>query len=969
MTFKTKPLSNAIKVAMFAGTGLAMTAPAVLAQSSEATTLDRIQVTGSRIQRVDVETSQPVFSLSREDVQSQGLTSIGDVIQNLSTGGSALNSTFNNGGNGETRVSLRNLGSDRTLVLVNGRRWIGGTGLGGAVDLNTIPTAAVERIDVLKDGASVIYGSDAIAGVINIVLRTDFDGAEANAYFGQFDKGDGNREAYDFTIGSVGDRWTATFGVGYVKENPVMAGDREISAEPTFGTGNAFGSSTTPDGRFGFGDSACFTGRFDDDGNPINVAAGNQFPGATDGASCVPGTLTTDGPGSPARPFGGADIYNFAPENYLLTPQERRSIFGNASLDVTDNVRFKATAIYNERESEQLLAAMPVTLGTVGSGNGAGVVWSADNAYNPFGEDVTRIQRRFTESGGRRFMQDVNTTAITLGFEGDFEVGDRYFAWDAGYFWGENEQSDTTDGLFTFTALGNALGPTFVDADGNLQCGTAANPVGGGCVPLDLYGYGSLTQEMLDYVGFEAHDNYGYQNKYWYASLSGDVFELPAGPLQFSLGAERRKESGYDHPDALINAGDTTGNARTATDGGYDVDEAYLELQIPLLADLPGAQLLDLNIATRYSDYSTFGDTQNSKAGFRWKPINDLMVRGNYTEGFRAPSISELFQGQSDSFPTINDPCSTASFGSLSAEGQARCVASGVPQGGYVAPNQQQRITVGGNPNVQPELSTSKTLGFVYSPSYIQGFDISLDWWNIELENTITTFSGNAILNSCFVDGLTNFCSLITRKPDGSIEDLLSVQNNIGSTEVEGYDLTLNYRLPETAYGTFSFTLDSAYISKYEEDLDGDGVRGEVSEGGNQVGEYGPIWRLRSTLATRWEYADFGATWNVRFYSGLDEDCQSYVDYGYSFLCSDPDRIVDDEDGTPIAAAENHIGATTYHDVSGYWKTPWNGRITLGVNNVLEKEPPRSVATFANSFDPEYDVPGRFYYARYTQRF
>ncbi len=230
MTFKTTKLRDAISFALavgataLAGTGIAFAQESAAPAGEEATTLDRIEVTGSRIKRTDIETSQPVFTLNRDEIQAQGLTSIGDVIQNLTAQGSTLNTTMNNGGNGETRVSLRNLGSQRTLVLVNGKRWVGGTGLGGAIDLNTIPTAAVERIEVLKDGASTIYGSDAIAGVVNVILRQNFEGAEANAFIGQFDKGDGTRQSYDFTVGSASERWASMFGVGYVKEDPVMGG-------------------------------------------------------------------------------------------------------------------------------------------------------------------------------------------------------------------------------------------------------------------------------------------------------------------------------------------------------------------------------------------------------------------------------------------------------------------------------------------------------------------------------------------------------------------------------------------------------------------------------------------------------------------------------------------------------------------------------------------------------------------------
>jgi iron complex outermembrane receptor protein len=961
MTLKTTKLRDAITFAIavstIAGTGSAFAQDAAPApQEKEATTLDRIEVTGSRIKRTDIETSQPVFSLSRDEISAQGLTSVGDVIQNITSNGSTLNSTFNNGGNGETRVSLRNLGSNRTLVLVNGRRWIGGTGLGGAVDLNTIPTAAVERIEVLKDGASSIYGSDAIAGVVNVILRQNFDGAEANAYFGQYDKGDGTRQSYDFTVGSAGDRWSAMLGIGYVKEEPVWAGDREISSEPVFGTGSAFGSTTSPDGRFAlcsgvFTPGACSVGQTRPDGSA------GQFsynPGQTPEDWRVWGT-------------GPNDVYNFAPDNYLLTPQERRSLFANGSLDITDTLRFKVTTTYNERVSEQLLAAMPIVLGTGPGANtqSRAVSISADSIYNPFGQTVSRIQRRAVETGGRSFNQDVSTFAFDGAFEGTFDVGDRPLDWEAGFFWGRNQSNNVTNGLFNVLALKSGLGPSMLDAGGNPVCVTTPGDLStviAGCVPINLLGgVGSLTPEMLEYATFVAHDQFEYKQKTYYANIGGELFDIgDAGAFAFSFGLEHRTESGFDSPDALINSGNTTGNARTATEGGYSVDEAYLELAIPLLKDLPFARLLDLSIATRYSDYSNFGDTLNSKFGFRWKPIDDLMVRGNWAEGFRAPSISELFAGLGDSFPTIADPCNLASFGSLDPAAQQRCIAQGVPNGGYDQGNPQIRINVGGNPNLLPETSTSKTLGLVYSPSWLEGFDVSLDWWQIEMQDTITVATGQTIVDGCVRDNRPEFCQLFTRNPGGSL-NLTSGPVNQGELLVEGYDMTVGYRLPETAWGKFSFTWDTTYLAKSE------GTAAPTA-----IGEYvqnNNGWRIRSNVATRWEMGDWGATWNVRYYDDQDEDCQAFVDYGYSFLCSDPDRIVDNEDGEPTAAAQNHIGATTYHDVSAYWNSPWNAKITLGINNIGDKDPPRSVQAFANSFDPQYELPGRFYYMRYTQKF
>ena len=935
MTLKTTKLRDAITFVLAAGATTIVGTGAAFAQDTATTELDRIEVTGSRIKRTDIETSQPIFSMSREEIQAQGLTSVGDVIQNISTNGSTLNTTYNNGGNGETRVNLRNIGSNRTLVLVNGRRWVGGTGLGGAVDLNTIPTAAVERIEVLKDGASTIYGSDAIAGVVNVILRQNFDGAEANAYFGQFDKGDGTRQAYDITIGSSGERWSAMAGAGYVKEEPVWAGDREISAVPNFGSSPGYGGSAAlPDGLM------CI---FDDD-------LGCTNPDRTEYGVFIPDPSNPNG----WRPYRGiVDNYNFAPDNYLITPQERKSIFANASLDISDNLRFKMTTTFNQRRSEQILAAMPVSFGVFASGVGSSVVISANNIYNDYGQEIAGGLRRTVETGGRIFRQNVDTFAFNGGFEGTFEVGERYFDWEAGMFYGENSQSDSTDGLLTFTALRNALGASFIDGSGTPRCGTPGAVIEG-CVPLDfLHGPGTITPEMLSYVTFQAHDQFGYEQKNYYANIGGDLFNLPGGPLAFSFGIESRTESGYDHPDALINAGDTTGNARTATDGSFKVDEAYLEFAVPVLADVPGAQLLDFSIASRYSDYSNFGDTINSKFGFRWKPIDDLMIRGNWSEGFRAPSVTELFSGAADSYPTISDPCAGSYAGEPNTNRPGSC--AGIPA--YNQTNPQIRITVGGNINLQPETSVSKTLGFVYSPSWLEGFDVSLDWWQIELTDTITGLGGQTILNRCYFDGDSNACALIERNPNGSIADLLSAGLNIGSTIIEGYDMTVGYRMPETAWGKFSIIWDSTYFTRYENDDDGDNLVGEYFDRDNH-------WRIRSNLNLRWELGDWGASWFTRFYSKQDESCLGLPSSQWSFLCSSPTRR--DEDGP---APENRIGSTTYHDANLFWKSPWNATVTLGVNNILDKDPPRAADTFANSFDPQYEIPGRFYYLRYTKRF
>lgn len=959
-------LSEAVRFGLVAGAVgvVGLTAAPAFAQDSgneEAATLSRVTVTGSRIRRVDAETSQPVFVMNRADIDAQGLTSIGDVIQNLAANGSTLNSTFNNGGNGETRVSLRNLGSNRTLVLVNGRRWVGGTGLGGAVDLNTIPAAAVERIEVLKDGASTIYGSDAIAGVVNIILRTDYEGAEFNSFDGQFYNNgntDGERQSFDFMVGSKSDRTSVMFGAQYVKEDPVFAGDRAISAEPLAGTGNFFGSSTTPFGRF----QICA----DPDVQNAECASADRV--RPDGSA---GQFTYD-PGQSGlnyRPWNGnTDAFNFAPLNYLLTPQERYSIFSSGQFEITDNIRFTTSASYNNRRSEQLLAAMPVVLGTVARGNSGSIQISKDSIFNPFGAPVVRIQRRAVETGGRSFSQDVDTFQFTGALEGEFQFADRYFYWDAGYTYAKNKSNDKTDGLFNVLALRQALGPSML-VNGNPICvteaGNAASVING-CVPLNLLGAdGSITPEMLAFSTFQAHDQLQFEMLDYFANISGDLFELPGGMAAFAFGVEHRRESGFDRPDALIATGNTTGNSRTPTAGQTTVDEGYLELSLPLLKDLPFAKELTISLATRISDYDGIPSTTRSKFGLQWKPFDDLLVRANWSQGFRAPSISELFTGIADNFPQIQDPCNTTSFPNLPANQQQACIAQGVPNGGADQPNTQIQTQVGGNPNLKPETAVTRTLGMVYSPSYLPGFDLSIDWWKIHIGNIIGGVGAQRILDNCIQSLNTdpNTCPLFSRLPDGTIDRLLDASINGGFSDTEGYDLTLNYVLPENSLGRFSFTWDTTYLADIDDEF------------GTEVGVYTTFnnnWRIRSNLTARWEKGDFGATWFARYFSHQTEDCQFLVDYGiaeFTALCSNPDRQIGDGVGGLQAAAENKIGATTYHDATVYWNTPWNGKVTVGVNNVFDRDPPFSVQAFANSFDPQYEVPGRFLYLRYNQRF
>ena len=932
MTIKTTKLRDAISFALVMGVAGTGVASAQDTNTNETTTLDRIEVTGSRIKRADLETSQPVFVLTREDIQKQGVTSVADVLQRIATNGAALNTTFNNGGDGSAGISLRNLGDSRTLVLVNGRRWT--TGLGGAVDLNTIPTAMIERIEVLKDGASTIYGSDAIAGVVNIITKSNFSGMEVGGYIGQFGQGDGQRQAYDFTLGNTTDRSSVMLGLSYVKEDAVMAGDRAISAGgPPFYTGQS-----------GTG----FPGSFLDT-DPANPTKKKRF-------IMINGVKTVYN--------SAVHGYNTSPDNYLMTPQERTSLFAQGTYNLTDNISFRSEAMYNERASEQLLAAMPVT----------GRTLSGDSMYNPFGYDITGVNRRFIESGGRSFNQNVKNFHFYGGLEGYFDIGERSFNWDAGYRFDKSDQNDLTFGLFNLANLQNAYGPSEM-RDGKPVCIDASGGVIIGCVPVNPLGpKGSISQEALDYTSFTAHDSSSVKSTGYTANISGDIVNLPGGMLAFAAGYEHRAESGRFDPDAFIAAGLSTGNGSKPTSGSYSLDEFFVEFAIPVLADVTFAKLLDFSVATRYSDFSNFGSTLNSKFGFRWKPIDDLMFRGNYSEGFRAPTINDMFAGDGDSYESYTDPCSTHSSMRSNPTVAQRCAAEGVPldfvQPGTGTSRQTvEPFTWTSNDKLSPEQSTSKTLGIVYSPSWTSGLDISLDWWQIEITNAISRPAAQFILDKCYTGSAAEqavYCALFSRDPNYPGDNYIITKFempklNVASYDVEGYDLTVSYKLPETSFGTFAVTWDSSYTSKWATKATPE------SEAILNQGLYldrDPYWRIKSNLYLDWAMGDLSASWGMRYKSRLVEACPFDVGDGAEDYCSDPSRVTADG-----PSPRNSMGGTTYHDIQVRYKLPWNASVSVGANNAFAKDPPMSLTTSYNLFDPQYDLPGRFMYMQYRQSF
>ena len=943
MNCKQSKLRDAVLIAL--AVGAAGTTGTVFAQDST-TTLDRLEVTGSRIRQVDVATAQPVLSISRQDIEAQGFASVGDILQNISAAGSPSFSrasplTSNQEAGGQY-IDLRSLGAQRTLVLVNGKRLA--ISPDGFQDVSTIPTVMVERIEVLKDGASSIYGSDAMAGVINIITRKNFTGAEANAYVGQYGQGDGTKKSYDMMLGFAGERGSVTIAAESHEEEAVWAKDRFFSAEtyPVYGPGLGL----TSVGQWG-----------------------NWRPVGSTGAWQAPNRGGTALGADQFHPQTRADTSNANDQMMLLTPLERRSLYMNANYDITDNVRFTTDIGYTRRESNRQIAGYPTQSTAVGA------PMAANSYFNPTGGTSAVNWRRRGWEVPRTTDTTVSQWRFTAALEGSFDIGERYFDWDAGYMFSETDTSIINNGNLYIPGIKAAVGPSFLNAQGVVQCGTAAAPIAlSSCTPWNPFagfGTGAVANSLDDpnvikqlykeehAVGLSKTHNY-------FANLSGSLFTLPAGDLGFALGYEYRKEQGGFTPDAIAQSGDSTNLASGPTYGTYTVDEFYLELNVPILADMPGAKELTFNAATRYSDFNTFGDTVNNKFGLKWRPMDDLLVRATYAEGFRAPTIGDLYGGSSQTFTTgFRDPCDSV-YGT--ARGSARCLQD-VPanfrqlQQGFVpttsvAAQTPVPFNSGSNVFLQPETSESNTIGFVYSPSFVPGLTTSLDWWKVRIDNTIVSDSPNQILSDCYVSLIESRCGLFSRDPaQGNIvADLTYGGRNAGYTETEGFDFEVGYNF-ETAIGQFSAKLATTYVSKYESKATDDpDVIPSQSNGFNAA------FRNRTNANLAWSKGDWSANWGLRYYSGTKEEC--YFDE----RCTLPNWQAPSTEGTIVPM--NELGSSTFHDVQVSYKAPWNARISIGANNVFNHVGPlmfdQPSANF--SYYGGFDI-GRFMYMKYSQKF
>ncbi|HET9623620.1 MAG TPA: TonB-dependent receptor [Kofleriaceae bacterium] len=934
---------------------------------------ETIVITGSRIND-PLGKQAPVLSLGREDLERTGLTNVGDILQQLPVSGGALNGKFNSSGNfgfppdgggvgaGAVEADLRHLGSKRVLVLVNGVRWVNGSsgsGVAAATDLNTIPLNVVERIEVLEDGASPIYGSDAISGVINIITRKEFSGVSVNAYAGGYQTGDGLLQKYDVTWGSTTEKISMVFGASFVDQHGISSADRAISNSTSPGLENCeVGcSSATPQGRVMFTDPN--TGNSLD--LSLNKGAVPLFPGNY-------------------HVFTNSDRFNFAPFNYIETPSQRISAFSQVTYKLLPNVNVRGLASFTNRKSVNQAAPEPLFIGPEGGNGNRLDTISIDktNPYNPFGFTFDAntnpfvVTRRPIEAGPRTFEQTVNTWYVSGGFDGHFNTDpDRRFNWDATIAYGVNRAEQRRNNAFNSQKLQEALGPAFQDSDGTWRCGTdAAHPGDPNCVPFNIFGgqgpdgKGTITRAMLAYTTFTEHDVSEQSTVDAVANLTGNLIKLPAGWIAAAVGVEHRRLSGFYEPDSVITLGDGSDVPSTPLSGHYSVNEAYLELRAPLVANKPGAELLDINAAGRISDYSFLDPEVTGKVGLRYKPTTDLVLRGSYGQGFRAPSIGELFSNKSRFDAVLNDPCSDFNKPTTPQEVRDRCIALGVPgNGSYAQANNQISIATGGNRDLQPEKSKSLNISLAYSPKQLQDkpwvdtFDFELAYWDIRLDQAISAVDAQYQIDSCVIGKNDAFCNGITRNPTGVITTFNNQLQNIGGINSRGFDFTAAYRSPRTSIGKFRATSTSSLLLAYEERVPaGTGfVTNNLTGLVSGVPERA-FPRLKSNLALTWLFKEFEMTLTTRYISELTEQCRGFT--GLANTCSNPDPV-DDNNST------NKLPITVYNDFQLIYTPQFDPRlsITAGVNNFTDRDPPNCYSCSLNGFNPAtYDIPGVFGY-------
>lgn len=949
---------RAVRHALLVSAMTASAASVLPASAQESTTLERVVVTGSRIQRANLTEPTAVTTVDSEVIQQSGLINVADILRTVPSFGvsalSSANSNFLTSSSGINTLQLRNLEEDRTLVLVNGRRHVAGVPGSAAVDFNTIPVEMVERVEIITGGASAVYGSDALAGVINVILKKNFEGLNATYQHGEATEGGAIQNRGTLTLGSnfADGRGNAVVSLTFSEDKGLLSRERDNTRVDDIARCVAVAGST-----------ACqtevvpFYSSFSEYGRFFVPSTGASF------------TVSSGvGPTGTVVPWSTA-TYGFNRQHFrrYTVPTDRYMVASMFNYEVGSGVNaFVETTIAQTRTKSELepfphsnsdlsIGGISVTNPFVPPAIAAAVTAAGDTEIEYF--------RRMTEVGQRGAQSTRNTYRFVVGFEG--EVAD--LDWETFYSFGRMDDSQQGGGQINVPNMRNALNAV-VDGSGNIVCADPA-AVAEGCVPINIFGRGSISQAAADYVRAPTSRQMLAQQEVFGADVSGALFDLPAGPFSFAAGVEWRRERAEDVPDVLTQAGLNAGNAEAPVIGDYDVREGFVELEVPLLKDLPAVHELSVGGAYRYSDYSTV-DTTNAYAGrISWAPIESLRIRGQYARAVRAPNIGELFAPGGENFAPVSDPCNgvTATTpGQIAANCRAiPAIAARIAAVGSFTLTQTEIQGTGGftgrgNRNLDPETSDSWSLGVVFDRNLgaAGSMTLSIDYFKIEIEDLIDTIDRQSTVDFCFESTTfpNQFCSFLTRDTTGAafqLGELTEVNSgfvNEGTLETEGIDVSYlwQWRMAdwiEAVPGQVALRLNYTYLLDFTETKFGvaDDLVGETgySESKGQtalVYEIGP-WRAS------WEWTYIGSAVPDKSSSRFNFSVGSYsthdLQVGFDFGQSDSMK------GTVLEAL----------------------RIYAGVNNVLDEDAPIILSgvpgntTGTDTNASVYDPIGRTWYA------
>jgi len=904
---------TAIALAILASVG----APVSYAEevNEEIKEVEVISVTGSRIARTDIEGISQVVVFDKAALEASAMTNVGQFLQKMPSITGPSRNSAQQYSNGTSTVTLRGLGARNTLVLINGRR-LGSSGVGGASDLNSVPMAAIKSIEVLQDGASAIYGSDAIAGVVNIIMNDGYDGLQVKTSYGISAENDNAERGIEITYGMNTDKGNLLFNYSRHKTDGYVMAARDVQSDPDRrGLGG-------PNNRDPFSSTGT-TYNIDDDWWVLKDDATrfNTMDDLREYKHPWDESFAIEGGTAPGDPDG----FNYWLYDMGAGDVDVENIWASGAREVSDDAEVYFEYLSNKRKSYSESQPYGFT-----ADFGDPVTYSADNKYNNTGQSFS-VARALVELGGRSTGNiDSTTTRFVVGIRGEFHE----FDWDFSLNRQRTKSYDDMMGV----SFSRVLAATGSSAD----C-EARND---GCVPLDLMGkVGSITPDMLNYLQVDAKASSESTMDSYQFNVNGSVYELPAGDIGIAFGAEYRTEHAIQDYASIDNQGDRIFQSALGDTNPpeREVTEFYGEIVVPLLADMPMAKLLELDMAARYSDYSDFGTTTTPKFGLRWQPMEGVLVRSSYSEGFRAPGFDELYSGLTGGWSTLPaDPCAEANYASL----------AGCPQnfGGpaLAAPNGFSYS--GGNADLKPEESESVTAGIVWVPSFMEGFTISLDMFDIEKSNVIRRSSANTTVQNN-AKGISGYESMVERDPtDGHITGLYVLTENTGFQNIKGYDTEVTYLLSTDSFGEFNFNYKATVMTDYDT---GATKASAVDLSGNWYEGSGSYPELKSILSSTWTYDDIMVNWSVRYVDGVEAaDGEGYW-------------------GGSQYKGTKKIDSYVQHDAQfSYHFDQYETKVSMGIENVLDEEPPLVLGSYRNGFDANaFSSRGRYFYARLSMSF